>query len=107
MAVQWQGDPSADWGRENFPIDLNTVRDDNRVVSLVGLRGPQRVPTVGEIATVLDEDANAYDAAIEAVLPDGRVYLRVKWASRRSPSPPLVADFAQPTFTVGRKAAAE
>lgn len=108
MADQWQGPVSAGWSREVFTIDLNTVRDGNRVVSLVGFGGPQRVPKAGETATVVDEDGNAYDAAVETVLPDTRVYLRVKWASRRATTPPLVHDHGPPSFTVpGRQAAAQ
>lgn len=108
MADRWQGNVSADWSREVFTIDLNTVRDGNRVVSLVGFRGPQRVPKAGETATVVDEDGNAYDATVETVLPDTRVYLRVKWASSRTTAPPLVVDHGRPSFTVpGGQAAAQ
>ncbi len=100
MADQWSGPLSARWGREVFVVDLNNVRDGNRVVSLVGFAGPQRVPKIGEGATVVDEDGNAYDATVETVLPDARIYLRVKWRSQRCTTPPLVASYGPPSFTV-------
>jgi hypothetical protein len=96
----WSGSPSAGWSREAFSIDLNALRDGNRVVSLVGFAGPQRVPSPGENATVVDEDGNAYDAIVETVLPDSRIYLRVKWASKRSTTPPLVADYGRTSYTL-------
>ena len=86
------------WGSEEFVIDLNNVRDGNRVVSLIGSDRPQRVPVPGDGAVVIDEDGNAYDALVETVLPDSRVYLRVKWQSKRTTTPPLVATYGRPEY---------
>ena len=74
---------------ERFRIDLNSVQDDNRVVTLMGYFRPQVVPLPGEWATAVDEDGAYYDAEVEAVMPDHRVYLRVYWASKRPGTPPL------------------
>jgi hypothetical protein len=74
---------------ERFQIDLNGVRDDDLAVALLGFRYPQRVPRVDDPAIAVDEDANAYDATVEAVLPDGLVYLRVKWGTKRSLIPSI------------------
>ncbi len=96
----WGTITHAEWSREVFNIDLNSLRDGNRVVSLLGFTGPQRVPTAGENATVVDEDGYAYDAIVEAVLTDSRVYLRLNWESKRSTTPPLVQSYGPPSFTV-------
>lgn len=83
----------AHWSGGSYKIDLNAIRDGNRAVSLVGFRGPQVVPIVGQGVTAVDEDGSVYDATVEAVLPDSRVYLRVKWATRRittAPRDPIV-----------------
>lgn len=80
---------------ELFRIDLNSVRDDNRVVTLMGFSRPQLVPDPGDRAIAIDEDGAYYDAVVEAVLPDSRVYLRLKWASKRAgvSVPPLSYGF--------------
>lgn len=70
--------------QEIFKIDLNSVRDDNRVVALMGYLRPQVVPHPGDMATAVDEDGSFYDAVVDAVLPESRVYLRVRWATKRT-----------------------
>ncbi len=82
-------DAEARWSPEWFVVDLNAVRDDNLVVTLVGFTKPQRVPYPGEDAIAIDEDRNSYDAVVEAVLPDNRVYLRIDWATRRRADVPV------------------
>jgi hypothetical protein len=60
------------------------VKDENRVVSILGSRGlPQVVPDLAAVVTAEDEDGYTYDAEVETLLPDRRVYLRVDWTSRR------------------------
>jgi hypothetical protein len=68
---------------ETFRIDLNSVRDDNRVVTLVGFFRHQVVPDLGALVVAVDEDGAFYDAIVDAVLPDHRIYLRLKWESKR------------------------
>jgi hypothetical protein len=67
----------------NFLIDLMMVRDGDRVVSILDASGTHIVPDVGSIVTAQDEDGYTYDARVETVLPDRRVYLRIAWPSRR------------------------
>jgi hypothetical protein len=88
--------------RETFRIDLNSVDDGNRVVSLVGFLRPQVVPIPGEMASVEDEDGAFYDAVVESVLSDTRVYLRLNWKSKRAGTPPLAGRHMLPrwTFTI-------
>lgn len=84
----------------NFIVDLMMVRDDNRIVSILGSSGPQVVPDVGAVVTAEDEDGNVYDARVETVLPDRRVYLRLDWTSRRR-NQPLAGGFPvtyRPTY---------
>lgn len=90
MTVVWAG-------TETFRIDLNSVRDDSRVVALMGLGRPQAVPRVGSTVAAVDEDGTFYDATVEAVLPDSRIYLRVLWATARNGSslPPMTYGFSR------------
>ena len=67
----------------NFAVDLMMVRDGDRVVSILGSNGPQLVPEPGAIVAAEDQDGYVYDALVESVLPDRRVYLRISWATRR------------------------
>lgn len=87
MAVE--SDPELWWKQEfetqiggTFWVDLNAL-DGTVTAALVGLRGPQSVPKIGEAVTAVDENACAYDARVVAVLPDSRVYLDLNLASRR------------------------
>jgi hypothetical protein len=89
---------------------LNSVDDDNRVVSLVGFHRHQLVPMVGDAAVAVDEDGAFYDASVEAVLSDSRIYLRLNWATKRVGTPraiwhgqlqsPLVTPVASKTQSV-------
>lgn len=99
---QYEGPPTAEWGGETFSIDLNSLREDNRVVAIVGFDGPQRVPEAGEMAIVVDEDGHAYDAIVERVLPDSRIYLRIKWESKRASTPLNVPTFGGPSWGIGQ-----
>lgn len=86
--------------RETFRIDLNSVRDDNRVVALVGFSSPQLVPIPGSTVVAVDEDGTFYDAVVEAVLPDSRAYLRLSWQSQRSGISPSAITYGEPSFGV-------
>jgi hypothetical protein len=68
---------------QTFKVDLNSIRDDNCAVALLGHFYPQLVPQPNDIAVAMDEDGACYDATVESVLGDGRVYLRVIWATKR------------------------
>lgn len=68
---------------EAFRIDLNAIRDDNTAVAMVGFHHPQRVPVAGERVLAVDEDAGLYEAVVESVEPDHRVYLQIDWDTRR------------------------
>ena len=101
----WRGpneSVGATWGASEFSIDLNNVREGDRAVSLIGSDRPQRVPMPGDSAVVIDEDGSTYDAIVETVLPDSRVYLRVRWESKRPAAPPLVKTYGRPGFGWGR-----
>jgi hypothetical protein len=68
---------------DTFEIDLNDVRDGNLVVTVPGLERPQAIPPVGAGVAVRDEDGYVYEAVVDEVLPDGRMYLRASWATQR------------------------
>jgi len=69
---------------QTFKVDLNSIRDDNRAVALIGHPYVQLIPKSGDAAVAVDEDGAYYDATVDAVLEDGRVYLRLIWASKRT-----------------------
>lgn len=70
------------WAPTVFEVDLNTVRDENRVVTLLeDVVGPG--PAVGNQVLARDEDLTVYDARVDEITADGRVYLRVIWSSAR------------------------
>jgi hypothetical protein len=66
-----------------YNVDLNAVHDGNRVGTIVGLFGAQLVPAMNERVVAQDNEGFAFDAFVESVLGDGRVYLRLALASRR------------------------
>lgn len=83
---------------DTFEIDLNSVRDGNRAVAIVGFRRAQAVPRAGETVSAVDEDGNVYDAIVEGVLPDHRIYLKLKWATRRSSGRDYPLPFSEPRW---------
>jgi hypothetical protein len=94
-----------DMGRsshETFRIDLNSVHDDNRVVALMGFSRHQVVPELGDTVVAVDEDGAFYDAAVDAVLPDSRVYLLLNWASKRVGSTPPALSFGASWTMAGK-----
>lgn len=76
--------------KQTFRIDLNTVRDDNRVVALLEHPSLPVAPQPNSSVVAVDEDGAYYDATVESVLGDGRVYLRLIWATKRSTEEPSV-----------------
>lgn len=94
------------WSRTEFEIDLNSVRNGNSVVALLGFDRAQRVPSPGEVVTAIDEDESAYEATVETVLPDSRVYLRVNWASRQRRNKNYQVTFGGPAYDFGEGAVA-
>jgi hypothetical protein len=86
--------------RDTFRIDLNSVHDDNRVVALMGFSRVQVVPEAGDTVVAVDEDGAFYDAAVDAVLPDSRLYLLLDWNSKRIGLTPPALTFASSWTTL-------
>jgi hypothetical protein len=69
--------------KQSFKVDLNSLRDGNRLSALVGYFDAQLVPEPEDVAIAVDEDGACYDAVVESVVDNVRVYLRLNWASKR------------------------
>jgi hypothetical protein len=88
---------------ETYNVDLNAVHDGNRVGMVVGLFGPQRVPEAGSEVVAFDNEGNTYTATVESVLPDRRIYLRLKLETKRLLVGPL--SYTAHGFRPGREVA--
>jgi hypothetical protein len=61
---------------------------------------------LGETVTAVDEDGSAYDATVESILADSRIYLRVNWITRSYPDQRYEVSFGAPSWKLPARTSA-